>query len=88
MPNKPWEKLNEIDRTLRRLFPPGPNQETVPVKIEMLSGFELFNTRPYHNYDDYSDGWRIEGGGVVVQREDLDDAVREFSRRVKERRDK
>ena len=46
--------------------------------ITMVNGFELFNTRPYHNYETWSDGYRITDGITTVEREDLDDAVRAF----------
>ena len=53
--------------------------------IEFISGFELFNTRPYHNYETWSQGWRVHGRGVFVEREDLDDAIKEWAAMVKER---
>lgn len=79
MSNKPLEQMNEVDRTLRKLFPVGqygfkPNG--VSVTIELIHGFELFNTRPYHNYETWSDGYRITtDNGITVEAEDLDDAL-------------
>jgi hypothetical protein len=58
----------------------------VKVTIELFTGFEIFNTRPYHNYETWSDGYRITGRhkddhSVIlrVEREDLDTAARKFS---------
>lgn len=87
MPNKNWDKLNELDQIIRRTCPVGMN-DGVHVTIEMFSGFELFNTRPYHNYETWSDGYRVTGKGVTVKAEDLDDAVRQWAAKVKESKDK
>ncbi len=81
MPNKKWDQLTCIDRKLRRLFPTQmwKNDEII-VTIEMFGGFEFFNTRPYHNYENWSAGYRIKTGdrygNIVVTAEDLDDALR------------
>lgn len=85
MSNKPWHKLNSIDHELRRLFPPSMGSPPVQLIIKKISGFELFNTRPYHNYETFSDGWRIEvPGSFVVEAEDLDDAVRELKNKLEQ----
>lgn len=79
MSDKPREKLNSIDRDLRTAVPVvgfAPNH--TQLTIEKICGFELFNTRRYHNYETWSDGWRITRGSLTVQAEDLDDAVRLF----------
>jgi hypothetical protein len=82
MPNKPFDKLNELDKKLRHISPPGmvcgPQ-----IIITKFCGFELFNTRPYHNYENFSDGYRVEGFGIKVESEDLDDAVNLFCDKVK-----
>ena len=95
MSDKSRERLNEIDRALREVHPVvGFSPTHTQVTIEKINGFELFNTRPYHNYETWSDGWRITAseeseivdrrygrGGtspLVVEAEDLDDAVREY----------
>ena len=66
------------DQAIRRLPIPevmGMFDGTV-LTIEFIRGFELFNTRPYHNYENWSDGYRIKThNGIVVQAEDLDDAL-------------
>ncbi len=80
MPDKPWDKLWEIDQRLRRLFPTQmwDNFETI-CTIEMYGGFEFFNNRPYHNYENWSSGFKITTGKrygeITVSAEDLDDAV-------------
>jgi hypothetical protein len=48
----------------------------VQLAIYKVSGFELFNTRQYHNYETWSDGYIIRDGEVIVTAEDLDDAIR------------
>lgn len=79
MTDKPFDKLNVLDQTLRRTFPvKGFCENHTKVTIEFVNGFELFNTRPYHNYESWSDGYRITDGVVKVEAEDLDDAVDKF----------
>lgn len=76
MSDKPRERLNPIDRALRQAVPVcGFCSGTVQLTIEKVCGFEKFNTRPYHNYETWADGWRVTDGTVTVEREDLDDAV-------------
>ena len=82
MSNKNWRDLNELDRIIRRVKPPGMD-DGVHVTIEFFSGFELFNTRPYHNYDAWSAGYRVTGMGQTVEAEDLDDAVKLWATKVK-----
>jgi len=83
MSNKRYEQLNDIDRRIRQAFPEGMIDGT-RVTIEFICGFELFNTRPYHNYETWSDGWRITAGDIKVEQEDLDDAVDIFLKKVEE----
>lgn len=80
MSNKPWEKLSDIDRRLRTLFPTEMWDEHEPIcTITLYGGFELFNTRPYHNYENWSSGYRIKTGerygSIEAVAEDLDDAI-------------
>jgi len=83
MSNKPFKKLNPIDQKLRRLFPPRMNSDTEEqVVIRKISGFELFNTRPHHNYETWSDGYEVEAKGFKVQAEDLDDAIDLLEKKV------
>lgn len=81
MSNKPHNKLNVLDQMIRAVARCGMD-EGVVVTIEFISGFELFNTRPYHNYETWSQGYRVTGRGVTVQREDLDDAIKLWSEEV------
>lgn len=88
MSNKPYSELSDIDKRLRALFPTEmwENDETI-VTIRMFGGFELFNTRPYHNYENWSKGYEITTGkrygNIQVYAEDLDDAVTELEREMK-----
>lgn len=77
MSDKPYGQLWEIDQLVRGAKPSAMIDGT-RLKIEFVSGFEKFNTRPYHNHESWGQGWRITDPetGVQVEREDLDDAVR------------
>jgi hypothetical protein len=85
MSDKDWTKLNPLDVLIRRTARCGM-EDGIVLTIEFLSGFELFNTRPYHNYETWGQGYRVTGRGVVVQREDLDDAITEWARLVEKKR--
>lgn len=74
MSNKTFDDLTQIDQALRRAYPVGM-RSSVDVTITKITGFELFNTRPYHNYETWSDGYRATDGEVTVQAEDLDDCI-------------
>ena len=80
MSNKPHDKLNPLDQLIRKTLRLGMDHGTF-LKIEFIYGFELFNTRSYHNYETWSGGYRVtdERNGIIVEREDLDDAVLEWS---------
>ena len=86
MSDKAWGNLNPLDRELRGAFPSG-TFDGVRCTIEMVCGFEKFNTRPYHNYETWGDGYRISipDRSIIVEREDLDDAVREFCAKIRHR---
>jgi len=62
--NKSHEKLDKSDKRLRWGNPVGM-EDGVKEIIVRFCGFELFNTRPYHNYETWSDGyivvWRRDG---------------------------
>ena len=89
MSNKSFEKLWKIEQRIRCLFPTRmwANNETI-VSIRFFGGFELFNTRPYHNYETWSEGWEITSGdrfgNIRVQAEDLDDAYFLFESKMEE----
>lgn len=82
MSDKAFSKLTPTDQIIRQTI--SATRESVMgedgtlLTISFVSGFEKFNTRPYHNYEAWGDGYRIEGRGVTVEREDLDDAIREW----------
>lgn len=77
MSNKPFDKLWPIEQMVRRAKPVDM-VDGVRLKIEFISGFEKFNTRPYHNYETWGQGWRITDpeNDIQVEKEDLDDAIR------------
>lgn len=80
MSNKSFDKLNDLDRRLRRCFglEMWSNGETL-CTIRLFGGFEIFNTRPYHNYETWANGYEITTGerygNISVSSEDLDDAI-------------
>lgn len=80
MSDKPWNKLNELDQLIQRTLRLGMDSGTF-LKIEYVYGFELFNTRPYHNYETWAGGYRVTDTitNTIVQREDLDDAVKAWA---------
>ena len=90
MSDKAFNSLNILDQKLRKLFPVKGwcNNHTV-LTISLINGFELFNTRPYHNYESWSNGYRIETteeyGGITVEAEDLDDAIEKLETKIKEK---
>jgi hypothetical protein len=91
MSNKDLKNLNPIDKEIKTFFQPFMNDKTEPViKIELINGFELFNTRPYHNYETWSNGYRVTDikTGLMFEAEDLDDAIRGFIDKIKKQRGK
>jgi len=89
MSNKELNQLNILDRKLREYFQPFMNGKTESVvKIELINGFEIFNTRPYHNYETWSNGYRIthEKSGIQFEAEDLDDAIYGFIEKMKKQK--
>jgi len=64
--DKPHASLDPLDRRLRDALPP-PSGFThssasgVQLRIDKVCGFELFNTRPYHNHETWSDGYEVVG---------------------------
>lgn len=81
MSDKPQSQLNELDILIRRTVRAGMDSGTL-MTIEFIAGFEKFNTRPYHNYETWGQGYRVSGKDVVIEREDLDDAVKEWAKKV------
>ncbi len=76
------------DLMIRRTFPagldnaPGPALEVIAT-IEVVGGFECFNTVPYHNYECWGQGYRVTAGGVSVTSEYLDDALAKWAQAKK-----
>ena len=87
MSNKAWDKINELDRLIRQTLRLGMDNG-VFLKIEFIYGFEKFNTRPYHNYETWAGGYRVidDRFNITVEREDLDDALKEWAKRVEDKR--
>lgn len=85
MSDKKWERVDPLDKLVRTTARCGMTDGTVMV-IEFVSGFELFNSRPYHNYETWAQGWHVNGLGVSVGREDLDDAIKEWAALVEQKR--
>jgi len=86
MSNKDFDKLWEADKFIRKLpldSCPGRHATSL-LKIEFIRGFELFNTRPYHNYESWGDGYIVSDGIITVEAEDLDDALKLFEAKKKE----
>jgi hypothetical protein len=81
--NKAHDKLSPTDRiirdTIRATKETEWGEDGTLVTIAFVSGFEKFNTRPYHNYETWGDGYRVEGRGVDVEHEDLDEAIAAWS---------
>lgn len=77
MSNKAFNKLNPFDAQLRQCFPVGM-ERGIQLVITKIVGFELFNTRPYHNYETWSDGYEVSDGKYCVKEEDLDDAMQKL----------
>lgn len=62
MSDKPYARLHSIDKTIRTLrgLAGWGMADGTPVVVKLVYGFELFNTRPYHNYENWSDGYLVE----------------------------
>lgn len=89
MSNKKYEKLSDIDKRLRKLFPTEMwSDNEIICSIEMIGGFEFFNSRSYHNYENWSSGYKITTGErygkIVVIEEDLDDAITKLEKKMLE----
>lgn len=78
-------KIDPLDTLIRHTARCGMTDGTVMV-IEFVSGFEKFNTRPYHNYETWGQGYRVHGLGVWVEEEDLDDAITTWAKYVADKR--
>lgn len=55
---KQFDKLLPEDQRLKRAFPIRMTDDVeTRVTITLVTGFELFNTRPYHNLETWSSGY-------------------------------
>ena len=79
---------NSTDMLICQTFPATPantpSHKTVLATIEVIGGFELFNTRPYHNYETWGQGYRITSQDVIVESEYLDDAIKLWKQKISE----
>jgi len=82
-------KINELDTLIRRTLRLGMEDNGSYLRIDFLYGFELFNTRAYHNYETWSGGYRVtdERNGIQVQSEDLDDALQLWAKTLEAKRE-
>jgi len=76
----------DADEAIRRACPVGM-EDGAKLTIKFVVGFERFNNRPYHCYENWCGGYRISGPigpvgkdwpeskTITVEREDLDDAL-------------
>lgn len=89
MSNKPHTKINELDTLIRNTLRLGMSSRDTFLKIEFIWGFELFNTRPYHNYETWSGGYRVtdQHHNIKVESEDLDDALKLWAGLVEAQRE-
>lgn len=69
MSNKSWKQLNILDKKLQRMFPVGM-ESGIKMELHLHCGFELFNTRPYHNYETWSQGYSIRASRPATNRID------------------
>lgn len=60
MSDKPYPKLDRADRALREASHIGM-EDGVKQIILRRAGFELSNSRPYHNYETWSDEYQVLG---------------------------
>jgi hypothetical protein len=83
---KSFKELNTIDQQIKRLFTTGMF-DGLQLRIELKCGFELFNTRAYHNYETWSHGYyasipennESKIREIRVEAEDLDVLVHRLS---------
>ena len=73
----------DINDQIKKLYPIEMASKN-NVTIQFITGFELQNTRPYHNYETWSQEWRIfEGDNFYTSKvkacaEHLNDAIALF----------
>jgi hypothetical protein len=73
-----------LDKRIKKLFPVGM-RDCKDLEIYLRCGFELQNTRPYHNYETWSHEWQaLIDGRVVAKAEYLDELVKLLEERCAE----
>jgi hypothetical protein len=73
--DKPWDKLSSVEQRVNRVYCASMT-DRVQITLERFTGFEIFNTRPYHNYESWAAGWRAsDAWGNRASAEDLDDCL-------------
>lgn len=88
---KDFKQLCWADKRIKRLFQP-IMKDCVRCKIELICGFELFNTREYHNLETWSQGYKItaynskEEEIAIATAEDLDIALSKLEKMLEELR--
>lgn len=74
MSNKKYASppLDSSDLALRKASGVGM-EDGVKQVILRICGFEMFNSRPYHNYETWSDGYRVIGrrDGAAMTKEEV-----------------
>jgi len=92
MSNKNWNEICDVDKALRKIVGMGMwDYKQTLINIRMIGGFELFNTRRYHCYENWCEGYEITSPlwpDIVVTKEDLDDAIKEFAKLVQKKHNK
>lgn len=75
MSDKHHDRLWPVERRINQLYNPTMT-DRIQIKLKRFTGFEIFNTRPYHNYETWSAGWNAEDAwGNSASAEDLDDCL-------------
>lgn len=77
-PDEPcYLHLDPIEKVIRETLGVGMYSGD-ELECKFIIGFELFNTRPYHNYETWSQGWNVKGHGITVAHEYLLAAVKQW----------
>jgi len=74
MDDKIRDAIGTLDTLLRNAYPTGM-REGPDITIRKMTGFELHNTRPYHNYETWSTGYEVFDDQHRVEAEDLFSAL-------------
>lgn len=58
--------------------PSALGQSGVMLTIEYETAFELYNNRPYHNYESQGHGYIVRGPAGEARAEELEDALKQY----------